>query len=219
MTDETRATSVGPNPSKSKAAQNMERARAAKAAKKAAELVSDSRDELIEQLTKQVSNLQTAVLQMGAERSQKQEATLAPIPGPSPELPPGTYFQVGIDAAGAPIMGKVPWTREVLEKTYIPVTFTPMRTMDFGPHGVHYHVDAGVEATVPKIVKDFYDEALKGEAADRAKYRPIGATEAYELAARAAEAPGKHWSRLYRAGTGLDVRGPEPEGTPETPVQ
>ena len=64
-----------------------------------------------------------------------------------------------------------------------------------------------------------YRSGKKGEAQDRLRYRPIGATEAYELAARASETPGKHWSRPYRAGYGLDVRGPEPEGTPETPVQ
>lgn len=215
MTIETGATSKGPNPP-SKAKENMAKARAAKQAKKEAEAAQVEEDTAIQVMAKQIASLQDALIRMGSE---KQAATLDPIPAPSADLPPGTYIQIGIDAAGAPIMGKVAWTRDAIAKTYIPVTFTPMRSMDIGPHGIPYHVDAGVETTVPKIVKDIYDQVIKGESDERTRYRPIGANEAYELAARAAETPGKHWSRLYRAGTGLDVRGPEPEGTPETPAQ
>lgn len=215
MTDETGATSAGPNPEEPKT-DRFAKARAAKAAKKKTAPTVDSRDELIELMRKQIENLQTAVLAQGASRVERQEATLAPIPAANEALPPGTYIQIGVDAAGAPIMGKVRWTRELIAQRYAPVTFTPMRSMDIGPHGVHYAVAAGVEVTVPRIVKDLYDEVIKGEADQRARLRPIDPTEAYAIAARAADAPGtKQWSRLYRAGYGLEIRGNEAENTPE----
>jgi len=222
LSEQDGVTSAGPSPEeqiKQRKRDALAKAREAKKAKAAARSTTDDRDALIAQMAAQIANLQSAVLAQGAARVEKQEATLAPIPEASPELPPGTYHQVGVDAAGAPIMGKVRWTRSIIEQTYLPVTFTPMRSMVVAPHGISWSIAAGVEVTVPGIVKNIYDEVLKGEVDQRARLRPIDPQEAYAIAARAAEAPGtKQWSRLYRAGYGLEVRGPEPEGEPGKPV-
>jgi hypothetical protein len=140
----------------------------------------------------------------------KREPTLAPIPPASEERHPGTYVQVGIDASEAPIMGKVRWTKEWIARTYPAAVFTPDRSITISPHGVSYHLGAGIEVSVPQIVKDIYDDVRKAERDHTIRYRTLSATEDGELAARANEMPGtKQWSRLYRAGYGLQVRPPE----------
>jgi len=206
----------------------MAKARAAKAAKKQ-EVVDEttiSASEVMAAMAKQIAALQSAVLEQGKQRFEKQEATLEPIPPASEELRPGTYIQQGIDAAGAPIMGKVRWTKQWIEKTYEPVTFVPRRNMVVGPHGISYTLVGGETNTVPGICKDIYDAVIKQEAEQNLRYRPIAPDEAYDLASRAAQAPGKHWSRPYLAGRGLNVRTEEsaPEAAPaaaapETPAK
>lgn len=136
----------------------------------------------------------------------QQQATLTVIPVASEELRPGSYVQVGIDATNAPILGKVRWNRSWIERTYPMVTFTPARSMRVAPHGVAYDLGGDIEVTVPQIVKDIYDEVRRGEAEHNIRYRTLSATEDSELAAKANEMPGtKQWSRLYRAGYGLQV--------------
>lgn len=168
----------------------------------------------IAMLLKQNEMYQEAIL---AERANKQLPTLATIPEATETLRPGTYVQVGIDASGTPIMGKVRWTRDWIERTYPHVTFTPARSMRVAPHGIAYDLAADYEVTVPQIVKDLYDDVRRQEADSNYRYRPLAAAEDAELAVKANELPGtKQWSRLYRAGYGLQVRIPE-VAQPETP--
>lgn len=171
-------------------------------------------------MAKQIANLQAALLEQGARQAERQQATLTPIPPPTESLPPGSYFKQGIDASGAPIMGKVRWTKPVIEATYPPVTFTPLRGMTVGPHGVIYRMDPGIETTVPSIVKDLYDGAIRAEDAERVRTRPMTAAERSDLDARAMEAPGRHMSRLARVGYGLNVQQPDTgsAGGGETPA-
>lgn len=176
---------------------------------------------VVKELQDQIAIMQRAALANQAAAAERfdqiqQQATLAPIPEATPELPPGSYIQLGVDGSGAPIMGKVRWTRKLINETYEPVTFTPMRSMDLGPHGVMYRVTMGEECTVPKIVKDFYDQVIKQEAEERARYAPLTAAERADVDARAANAPGQHWSRVAVVGRGLAVHTPEAP-TPETP--
>lgn len=180
-------------------------------------------NQVVKDLQEQIAAMQKAALaNMAANADQferVQQATLAPIPPASENLPAGTYIQRGVDSSGAPIMGKVRWTKEIIERTYPPKTFTPNRGMTVGPHGVLYRMDAGVETTVPSIVKDLYDTALKIEQQESDKYKPWTAAERAELDARAFEQPGVgQRSRLARVGAGLNVHAAEPV-TPETPAQ
>jgi hypothetical protein len=149
-----------------------------------------------------------------AERAEliaaKREPTLAPIPAASDERRPGSYFQVGVDASDAPIMGKIRWTKEWIARTYPAATWTPDRSITISPHGVRYDLGAGIEVTLPQIVKDIYDDVRRAERDHTIRYRTLSAVEDAELAAKANEMPGtKQWSRLYRAGYGLQVRPPE----------
>lgn len=174
---------------------------------------------LIHAQAKQIANLQSALLEQGARQIERQEATLAPIPAASEDLPPGSYIKLGIDASGAPIMGKVRWTKPLIDSTYPAVTFTPMRDFTCGPHGVIYRVEPGKETTVPSIVKDLYDGAILEEKKMEAAYKPWSATERAELDARAAETPGVgQRSRLARVGAGLNVHAVEQQ-TPEPTAQ
>jgi uncharacterized coiled-coil protein SlyX len=165
----------------------------------------------VAELRRMVANLQDALLQQGAERFDKQQATLAAVPPPSEELKPGSYVEIGKDSSGAPVIGKVRWTRAWVERTYGPVTFTPMRSMTINPHGISYRVEAETETTVPSIVKSIYDEVIRGERAVQASTKPLSAQETSNIDAQANEAPGPHWSRLYRTSGGLNVNGPEAE--------
>lgn len=153
------------------------------------------------------------------ERSSERQTILATIPVASEENHPGTYVQVGVDASGTPLMGKVRWNREWIARTYPKVTFTPAQNLRVAPHGVSYDLAAEREITVPQIVKDLYDQVRKEQADHNIRYRTLTASEDSELAIAANEQPGtKQWSRLYRAGYGLQVR--VPEATPvETPAQ
>jgi len=200
LANDNEATSEGPTPQKRKAG------RPKKAPDNSA---------MFEQMQRQINTLQNALLQRGAEDVEKQKATLAPVPAPTEELKPGTYVEIGKDSSGAPIIGKVHWTRAFIEKTYAPVTFTPNRSMDLGPHGVQYHVYAEQECTVPSIVKDFYDAAIRTERNVQAATKPLSSAEIGDVDARANENPGtKQYSRLYRTAGGLNVRGDaEPEPT------
>lgn len=176
--------------------------------------------EVIAELQRQVAALQSAALatqEALRNAPQAQAATLDLIPAASPALPPGTYVKIGQDGHGSPIMGKVHWTKSDIEATYVPVTFTPMREMTVGPHGVLFRVEAGKETTVPCIVKDFYDAVIKAEDIQRAYTRPMSAIERAELDARAMESPGRHMSRLARVGYGLSVQTSDSAGV-ETPT-
>lgn len=201
MPETNEATSVGPNPPKPKHAGGRPR-----------KVQPVDNSALLAMMAKQIETLQEAL----KERHERQEATLAPVPEANDALPPGTYVKIGIDASGSPIMSKVRWTKRIIDETYAPVTFTPMREMTVGPHGILYRVEAGKETTVPKIVKDFYDAALKQEEVERQKTRPMSANERAELDARAMESPGKHMSRLARVGYGLNVQTPDAPETPAT---
>lgn len=210
MTNENEATSVeGPNPP-----DRMAKARAAKAAKAKVVTTQDSRDELIAQMAQQIANLQSAVLEQGKQRFERQEATLAPIPAASAEVKPGSYRQIGLDANGAPIMGKVRWTRPIIEATYESVTFVPRRNMVVGPHGISFNLIGNEPNTVPGIVKDIYDAVIEQETQQFARTKPLTAAERSDIDSRASEAPGKHWSRVYRAGYGLTVRQEQAEAAP-----
>ena len=163
---------------------------------------------LFELMQKQINNLTEKL-------AEKQLASLATLPAPTEEMRPGTYLEIGKDSSGAPILGKVRWNKSWIEKIYAPVTFTPNRSMDVGPHGIQYHVEAEVEATVPSIVKSLYDEALRIEKARNNATKPLSAQEVSDIDARANEQPGsKQYSRLYRLAGGLNVsqqETPEPE--------
>lgn len=202
MAETDEPTSTGP-----KAQDKMAKARAAKAAKAQPDMSA-----MFELMQRQINDL-TAALAEKREADDK-KATLAAIPEPSDELRPGTYVQQGVDSFGAPILGKVRWTREWIEKTYAPVTFTPNRSMIVAPHNVSYTLSADVETTVPGIVKDIYDAVIKQEREQVTKYRPLSANETSDVDARANNEPGtKQWSRVYRSGYGLSI--PEtPDSTP-----
>lgn len=180
--------------------------------------------QVVKDLQDQIANMQKAALANQAHQADRfeqmqQKATLDPIPVASEVQPPGSYVKLGIDASGAPIMGKVRWTKEIIENTYPPVTFVPMRDFTCGPHGILYRVEPGIETTVPSIVKDLYDGAIKTEKQEWDKYKPMSPTEHAELTARAQETPGTgHRSRLARVGAGLNVHGSDTPAV-ETPAQ
>lgn len=169
----------------------------------------------IAELQRMVANLQDALLNRGSQEVERQKATLEAVPAPTEELRPGTYVSIGQDSSGAPILGKVSWTRAWIEKVYAPVTFTPNRSMDLGPHGIQYHVDADVETTVPSIVKSLYDDAIRSDKMIQSATKPLTAQEIADIDSRANEAPGtKQYSRLYRLAGGLNVR----QDTPVEPT-
>lgn len=161
---------------------------------------------LVEEQAKKIADLQSMLLAQGAQAMERQKATLDPIPPASDERKPGSYVVLGRDSSGAPIMGKVRWTKQAIEETYPPVTFVPMRDFTCGPHGIVYRVEPGKQTTVPSIVHDLYVEALRVEKEMEDRYKPWSAMERAELDARAAEAPGVgQRSRLARVGGGLNV--------------
>lgn len=162
-----------------------------------------------------VAALRRELAELKAERFDKQQATLAPVPAPSEQLRPGSYVEIGRDSSGAPVIGKVRWTRDWIEKTYAMVTFIPMRAMTINPHGISYRVEAETETTVPSIVKSIYDDVIRGERARQAATSPLSAQETSNIDAAATEAPGPHWSRLYRMTGGLDVNGGGDKGEGE----
>ena len=136
MSDEIEPTSSeGPTAPKT---DRMAKAREAKAAKRtqASAAVTDDRDELIAMMGRQIAALQSAMLEHGKQRFEQQQSTLDVIPAASPELPPGTYIQIGLDGNGAPIMGKIRHTRQWIIDNYKSVTFVPKRDMDVGPHEI-----------------------------------------------------------------------------------
>lgn len=201
MTEQNEATSAGPNPQKRGPGRPK---KSVSASPDLSELMA-----LLKAQAKQIEALQTNALEQGKQRFEQQEATLAPVPAATEELRPGTYVQIGVDGSGAPIVNKVSWTRDWIAKVYIPITFTPQRTMTIGPHGIPYQLTADVETTVPKIVKDIYDGALQSERNMNLATRPLSMAESSAIDERAMEQPGsKQWSRLYRlAGGGLNVHG------------
>lgn len=171
-------------------------------------------------MANQIANLQSALLQQGAQMNERQQATLTPIPQPSEALPSGSYIKQGVDSSGAPIMGKVRWTKQAIDATYPQVTFTPMRDFTCGPHGIIYRVEPGRETTVPQIVKDLYDESLRIEREMTEKYKPWTAAERSDIDSRAAEQPGVGIkSRLARVGAGLNVHAADAAANPEIPAQ
>lgn len=187
--------------------------------------------QVVKDLQDQIAIMQRAALANQANNADRfeqfqQQATLAPVPAASAETPPGTYVQVGVDASGAALMRKVRWTKPMIESTYPPVTFVPMRDFTCGPHGIIYRIEPGKMVTVPQIVKDLYDEDTKvssvrmvdGQDANKA-WTPA---ERAELDARAADTPGVgHKSRLARVGGGLNVHAADPvvPAGGETPVR
>ena len=173
-------------------------------------------DSSIADLQRMVANLQDALLQNGAERTERQLASLSDLPAPSDSLVPGSYVQIGVDSSQAPILGKVRWTKAWIEKSYGPVTWTPSRSMGINPHGVQYKVEAGEEVTTPSIVKSLFDEVIRGEKGVHAATRALSAQEISDIDARANDAPGtKQYSRLYRTAGGLNVRSDTPVETTE----
>ena len=201
MAENTEATSERTEPS-----DRMAKARAAKKQKAAVSSPEDIAALLAAFHTQQaqINDLTAALAQKRDDHDKK--TALDPIPAPSEDLRPGTYIKVGVDATGHDIMGKVRWTKEWIEKTYAPVTFTPNRNMTVGPHGISYILTAEIEATVPSIVKDTYDSVIKQEREQAARYRPLTAAEASEVDARASAEPGtKQWSRVSRVGFGLNI--------------
>ncbi len=168
-------------------------------------------EQVVRDLQEQIAIMQRAALANQAANADRfdrvqQKATLDLIPEASPQRPPGSYIQIGLDASGAPIIGKVRWTKSIIEETYPEVTFVPIREFTCYPHGVAYRVEASKQVTVPSIVKDLYDTALRVEKEMEDKYRPLSAIERAELDARASEQPGVgQRSRVYRIGAGLNV--------------
>lgn len=164
----------------------------------------------------QIDSLKAALAQKREDDDKRTALTV--VPEPSEELRPGTYVKVGTDNAGKDMMGKVRWTREWIAKTYAPVTFTPNRGMDIGPHGIQYTVTADVETTVPSIVKDIYDSVLKQEREHNIRYRPLSGNESSDVDVRAQAEPGsKQWVRVTKVGHGLSM--PDvPDSTPEAPA-
>lgn len=154
--------------------------------------------------------------QLSAAKLQSQ-STLAPIPPATEELPPGSLIVIGRDASGSEIKAKTRWTREWMAKTYPEVRFTPKRTLPVTPNGVRYQLVADEEFVGPQIVKDIYDEMLRTEASERMRYRPETPMEKYELAVKASEQPGKHFSRVSRLGYGLQTRITDPGDEMWTP--
>lgn len=193
MATDNEATSTGPNPQ-----DRMAKARAAKQAKAQQPDVSA----VLAAMQAQIASLTSQL----ADQKADSNPNLIPVPQATDKLRPGTYVVVGLDANGKDVYGKVRWTREWVDKTYVPLTFTPNRSMDIAPHGIPYRVNAETEITVPSIVKDIYDGVLKGERDHAARYRPLSAVEASEVDARAAAEPGtKQWSRVTRVGFGLNI--------------
>lgn len=180
-------------------------------------------EQMVKDLQDQLVVMQRAALAQqasNADRFEKvqQEATLRAVPEASPDLPPGSLVQVGVDSSGAPIFRKIRWTKPLIEATYPPVTFTPMADRTVGPHGILYRVEPGIPTTVPSIVKDLYDQVDRDNRAQADQYKRLSADEQAELTARAQDTPGVgHRSRLYRTGSGLNVH--MAETTPETPAQ
>ena len=207
MAIDNEATSDGPTPPQAELKAQVKR-RPGRPKKAPTSTPGADNSALFELMQKQIN----ALTQKLAE---KQEASLATLPEPTEERIPGTYLEIGKDSSGAPILGKVRWNKSWIEKVYAPVTFTPTRSMDIGPHGIMYHVDAEVEITVPSIVKSLYDEALRIEKARQNATKPLSAQEVSDIDARANEQPGsKQYSRLYRLAGGLNVsqqETPEPE--------
>lgn len=159
--------------------------------------------------------LQAKIAELEAQLANR-SPILQPTPASNPDLPPGSYVEVGIDTNGKTVLAKVRWTRADVESKYPAVTFEPRRSMLVQPHGVPYQLVADTEITVPKIVKDIYMDVLRVEKEQETRYPALTATEAMEIDARAAAEPGsKQWSRVVRYAGGLaiaetDTPGAEP---------
>lgn len=123
-------------------------------------------------------------------------------------MTPGEYFEDGIDAATKQTrISKRRWSRAEIDKRYPKVTFTPMISMPVKPHGITkngYDLFAGKEATVPSIVKDIYDNAVRSIEAQSKAYP--GATQEQERAifeaARNDPLRGRHATPLQHVGYG-----------------
>lgn len=156
--------------------------------------------------------LKAKIAELEAQLSDR-SPVLQPTPASSPDLPPGSYVEVGTDTNGKAIFAKVRWTRADIERTYTPVTFEPRRTLLVQPHGVPYQLVANEEITVPKIVKDIYQDVLRVEKEQELRYPPQTAQEIMEIDAKAAADPGaKIWSRVVRYAGGLDIADAETPG-------
>ena len=151
---------------------------------------------LIKLLIKRIDDLEAS----------KQGPTLTAIPAASEELRPGSYFQQGVDSGGAPVMGKVNWTREWLSRVYGETTWVPKRTLRVGPMGIIFDLVADVEVTTPGICKQIHDDQIRDEKIEAAKFKPWSAAEDADLSARAMESPGtQQWSRLGKVGQGMNL--------------
>lgn len=148
MTESNDPTSTGPN-----GQDKMAKARAAKAAKKT--------------LEQQLAAMQAHIDQLQAQLDKApvvSEEYVVPGPEAKPGEQPGEYVEDGKDpATGRIIYRKRRWSRAEIERRYPQVTFTPMLTNTYKPHGITrgWDLQFGKPATVPSIVKDLHDDQLK----------------------------------------------------------
>lgn len=176
----------------------MAAARAAKAAKKAAQ----PKEEMVP--VSMVLDLQRRLAEL---ESKSIPTTIPEAPPASAENRPGSYTKVWTDKTGNDLFRKVRWNKTWMEQTYPMVTFTPSESMIVLPHGVKYELQGAVEITVPSIVRTTFEDQLKQRANLHARYRGWRSGDRDNLEDRVNDNPGtRQWSRVARLpAIGIDV--------------
>lgn len=132
-------------------------------------------------------------------------ASLPSDPEPTAELRPGTYVVEGKDAHGAPVYGKVKYTKQWLEANYEMVEMF----VDVDPRGAiqlaeaRYDVQVGQIYKVPSIIRDLYEQFKQNLKVIAWRYQPLTMEESWGSAQKAIETGHRQWVRVHRAGWGM----------------
>mgnify|MGYP001616853977 FL=1 len=138
----------------------------------------------------------------------KKEGIESVIPGPEvkPGQTPGRYA-INVDPDSGMIKPgvKTRWSREAILNTYQLVTFTPMVSMPVKPHGMTkggWELIAGEAATVPSIVKDIYDNAIRAVSRQTAAYPGASAAQEQQIFDATLKTKGPHFTPVKHVGFG-----------------
>ena len=115
---------------------------------------------------------------------------------------PGEYMTVGADKSGNPEIRKRPWIRGDFDQ-YPKVEYTPHYSGPCVVQGVRFELVAGQQTTVPSVVKDEFERAMRIQHPDYATMYPEPTMDQIQKINQRAKATGKNsWSNVHFIGTG-----------------
>lgn len=131
-------------------------------------------------------------------------ASLGPAPVSGNGREPGQYVAEGRDTGQAPILRKVRWRREDLEREYLTVdlfvTVVPRGGVTI--HGVEYPLKAGLNK-VPSIVAEQYQWWLGTQQRIENQYPPLTLQEEDDMRQKIARGANQVFTRVHQVGIGI----------------